>query len=171
VAGLLLLVGVALYLFRRDIEKTIARFGVFETELTVEAEAPYEDRARELSAERPETAIYCHGHTHRPPVQSVDGGLLVNSGTWLYRLHRRDGIIGLLPAIFYHSYQLTAVRIAAESAGITVEHEPIEKPSPSPEELTLTERLLTLGRKPNPDLPDPAVVEESVAVASPQAGD
>lgn len=160
VVGLLLLVGGPLYLIRRDIRKTIDRFGVFETELTVESEAPYEKAARNLFAERPETAIFCYGHTHRPRVQEVSGRLLVNSGTWLKRLHRRDGIIGLLPPVLYPSYQLCTVRIAVESGDVTVEYESIEKPSPSPEELTVTERLLTLGRKPNPELPDQAVVED-----------
>ncbi len=160
VAGLLLLVGVPLYLLRRDIRKTIDRFGVFETGLTVDPETPYEDAAREVFEEHPETAIFCFGHTHRPTVQAVDGGVLVNSGTWLKRLHRRDGIIGLLPPVFYPSYQLCAVRIAEDSGGVAVEYVEIEKPSPSPEELTLTERLLTLGRQPDLDLPERAVVDD-----------
>ncbi|WP_227380477.1 metallophosphoesterase [Haladaptatus halobius] len=168
VAGLLLLVGVPLHLLRRDIRKTIGRFGVFETELTVDTEAPYEEAARKIFAERPETAIFCHGHTHRPTVQEVGEGLLVNSGTWLKRLHRRDGIIGLLPSVFYPSYQLCAVRIAVESEHVTVEFEAIEKPSPGTEELTLTERLLTLGRKPKPQLPRRAVVEDTPPESTPE---
>ncbi len=171
VAGLLLLVGIPLYFLKRDVKKTIDRFGIFETDLTVDAEASYEEAAHEVFVERPETAIFCYGHTHRPTVREVDGRLLVNTGTWLKRLHRRDGIIGLLPPVFYPSYQLCAVRIAAESEGVAVEYEAIEKPSPSPEELTLTERFLTLGRKPNPELPDRAVVEDEVAVSIPEAAE
>ena len=167
VAGLLVLVGIPLYFIRRDVRKTIQRFGVFETALTVDAEAPYEEAAREVFAERPETAVFCYGHTHRPTVRAVDGGLLVNTGTWLKRLHRRDGVIGILPPVFFPSYQLCAVRIAAEPGGVAVEYEAVEKPSPSPEELTLTERLLTLGRKPNPELPDQAVVENEATVSTP----
>ena len=159
VAGLLLLVSIPLYFIRRDVRKTVNRFGVFETALTVDPEAPYEEAAREIFEENPEAVLFCYGHTHRPTVREVDGGMIVNSGTWLKRLHRRDGITGILPPVFYPSYQLCAVRIAAESEGIVVEHEPIEKPSPSPEELTLTERLLTLGRKPNPELPERTVLE------------
>ena len=159
VAGLLLLVGIPLYLIRHDLKKTVDRFGILETDLTVDAEAPYVEAAREVFDERPETAVFCYGHTHRPGVQKVDGRLLVNTGTWLKRLHRRDGIIGLLPPVFYPTYQLCAVRIAAESGDVVVEYEEIQKPSPAPEELTLTERFLTLGRKPDPDLPDRTVVE------------
>ena len=160
VAGLLVLVGVPLYLIRRDVRQTIQRFGVFETALTVDTGAPYEEAAREVFDEHPETAIFCYGHTHRPSVRKVDERLLVNTGTWLKRLHRRDGVIGVLPPVFYPSYQLSAVRIAAVSDGVEVEYESIRKPSPRAEELTFTERLLTVGRAPNPDLPDRNVVED-----------
>jgi UDP-2,3-diacylglucosamine pyrophosphatase LpxH len=167
IAGLLVLVGIPLYFVRRDVRKTIQRFGVFETTLTVDTETSYEDAARETFAERPETAVFCHGHTHRPSVRRLDDGLLVDTGTWLKRLHRRDGVIGVLPPVFYPSYQLCAVRIAAESGDVAVEHRAIDKPSPSPEELTLTERLLTLGRRPDLDLPDRAVVEEGTTASGP----
>ena len=162
IVGLLLLVGIPLYFVRRDVRKTIDRFGVFETELTVDPAASYEETARAVFDDAPETAVFCYGHTHRPAVKSVGDGLLVNSGTWLKRLHRRDGVVGVLPPVFYPSYQLCAVRIAADDEGVTVEFEAIEKPSPGTEELTLTERLLTLGRKPEPELPGKATVAGTV---------
>jgi UDP-2,3-diacylglucosamine pyrophosphatase LpxH len=168
IAGLLLLVGIPLYFLRRDVRKTIDRFGVFETTLTVDAEEPYEKAARERFAADEETAIYCYGHTHRPALSEVDGGVLVNSGTWLKRLHRRDGAIGVLPPVFYPSYQLCAVRIAAEADSVAVEFEEIRKPSPSTEELTLTERLLTLGRKPDPELPDRAEIPNERSATPPE---
>ena len=170
VAGLLVLVGIPLYFLRRDIRKTIDRFGIFETELTVDGEKPYIEAARDVFEEAPETVVFCYGHTHRPQMQTVDDGLLVNTGTWLKRLHRRDGIIGILPPVFYPSYQLCAVRIdAAGGGGVAVEYEAIEKPSPKAEELTLTERLFTVGREPNVDLPDRAVVNtDSASVRPPE---
>ena len=166
VTGLLLLVGLPLHLIRRDLRKTIDRFGIFETELTVDPETPYEDVARDVFADG-ETVIFCFGHTHRPMVSELDGGLLVNTGTWLKRLHRRDGIIGLLPPVFYPSYQIVVVRITDASGGVAVEFESVEKSSPAAEELTLTERLLTTGREPDPELPDRVVVEVPT-VESPQ---
>jgi hypothetical protein len=161
IAGLLLLIGIPLYLLRRDIRQTIDRFGIFETRLTVDPDAPYVEAAREVFDERPETAVFCYGHTHRPRMKELDGRLLVNTGTWLKRLHRRDGIIGILPPVFYPSYQLCAVRIAPEpdTGAVAVEYEAVEKPSPMVEELTLTERLFTVGREPNVDLPDRAVTD------------
>jgi hypothetical protein len=160
IGGLLLLVGIPLYFIRRDLRKTIDRFGVFETELTVDPATPYEEAARRVFSADPETTIFCYGHTHRPGIREIDGGILVNTGTWLKRLHRRDGIIGLLPPVFYPSYQLPAVRIAAESEGVVVEYERMNKPSPASEELTRTERFFTVGREPEPDLPERYVVEQ-----------
>jgi UDP-2,3-diacylglucosamine pyrophosphatase LpxH len=171
IAGLLLLVGIPLYFLRRDVRKTINRFGVFETQLTVDAETPYEDAARDIFGSEPETAVFCCGHTHRPRAATVDGGLLVNSGTWLKRVHRRDGIVGLLPPVFYPSYQLCAVRIAPAPEGLVVEYEAVDKAAPSPEELTLTERLLTLGRKPDPALPERTVVDDDGTVRRPDDAD
>ena len=167
IVGLLLLVGIPLSLIIRDARKTVERFGIFETELTVDPEEPYVAAAREVFEEHPETAIFCYGHTHRPRMREVDDRLLVNTGTWLKRLHRRDVIAGRLPPVFYPSYQLCAVRIAAEPEGVVVEYEGIPKPSPSAEELTLTERFLTLGREPQSELPDRAVVSEEVTASAP----
>lgn len=158
VTGLLALVGIPLYFIRRDVRKTISRFGIFETRLTVDPASPYEETARDRFEGSPETAVFCYGHTHRPQVSEVEGGLVVNSGTWLKRLHRRDGVIGILPPVFYPSYQLLTVRISPEADGVAVEFEQISKPSPIAEDLTRTERVLTLAREPDPSVPDRHVV-------------
>ncbi len=164
VAGLLVLVGIPLYFIRRDIRKTIARFGVFETALTVDPEAPYEDRARDVFAENPDKTIFCYGHTHRPTIKSVDGGVMVNTGTWLKRLHRRDGVIGVLPPVFYPSYQIGYVRMKEENGAVTIDYKAIKKPSPATEELTLAERLLTVGRDPEPEIPSSHSVQSDGTV-------
>ncbi|AGB32303.1 metallophosphoesterase [Natrinema pellirubrum DSM 15624] len=161
IAGVLVLAGVPLYFILRDVERTVDRFGVFEADLTVDPDEPYAAAAREVFAERPETAVFCYGHTHRPLLNDVEGRLLVNTGTWLKRLHRRDVVAGVLPPVFYPSYQLCAVRIAAEANGVAVEFEEIEKDDPGASEITRTERLLTLGRAPTPTLPDRAVVADA----------
>ncbi|RKD97310.1 metallophosphoesterase [Halopiger aswanensis] len=171
IAGVLVLAGVPLYLILRDVGKTVDRFGVFETDLTVDPDEPYAAAAREVFAERPETAVFCYGHTHRPLLNDVEGRLLVNTGTWLKRLHRRDVVAGLLPPVFYPSYQLCAVRIAAEPDGVAVEFERIEKDDPSADEITRTERLLTLGREPTPALPDRAVVGDADLESAADADD
>ena len=159
VTGLLLLLAVPGFLLRRDVRQTIARFGVFETALTVDSISPFKAAAEAAFEADPETAVYCYGHTHRASVQRLGERVMVNSGTWLKRLHRRDGIIGILPPVFYPAYHLSAVRIAAEGTDITVDFERFAKPSPASEELTMTERLLTVGRTPKPELPDRTVIE------------
>jgi UDP-2,3-diacylglucosamine pyrophosphatase LpxH len=158
VAGLLTLIGIPLYFIRRDVRKTLSRFGVFETSLTVDPSEPYTAAASQIFEESPDATIFCYGHTHRPQVTDVDGGLAVNTGTWLKRLHRRDGVIGILPPVFYPTFQLFAVRIAPAAGGVAVEYEEIEKSSPITEDLTRTERLLTLAREPDPSTPDRRIV-------------
>lgn len=159
--GLLLLIAIPLYFIRRDVRKTINRFGVFETPLTVDAAKPYTEAASELFESNPDTIAFCYGHTHSPQMSEVDGGLVVNTGTWLKRLHRRDGIIGILPPVFYPSYQLYVVKITADENGVAVEYEERKKASPTREELTFTERILTVGREPDPSLPERRIVNKN----------
>ncbi|SDQ32497.1 metallophosphoesterase [Natronobacterium texcoconense] len=163
IAGILLLTGIPVYFLLRDFGQTVDRFGVLETDLTVDPDEPYEEAARAVFDDRPETAIFCYGHTHRPKVIEVDGRLLVNTGTWLKRLHRRNVVTGVLPPVFYPSYQLCVVRISAETDGVAVEYEEIEKSDPSRMEISRTERLLTLGREPVSSLPDRSVVPDTVS--------
>jgi len=164
IVGLLLLIAIPLYFIRRDIRKTINRFGVFETSLTVDPTGTYENAATDIFEEDDATTIFCYGHTHRPELREVDGGVLVNTGTWLKRLHRRDGIIGLLPPVFYPSYQLYVVKITPADDGVAVEYEQIDKRSPAREELTRTERFFTVGREPEPELPESVVVKSDGSV-------
>ncbi|MFA9418277.1 metallophosphoesterase [Natrinema sp. HArc-T2] len=171
VAGVILLVGIPVYFILRDLGETIDRFGISETDLTVDPDEPYKEAAREVFADQPETAVFCYGHTHRPTMNEVDGRLLVNTGTWLKRLHRRDVIAGVLPPVFYPSYQLCVVRITSTPEGVVVEYEEIEKPSPSTDEITFIERLLTLGREPRPELPGRSVVDDEVPESASNAGE
>ncbi len=164
IVTLVLLVAIPGYLIVQDFKRTVDRFGIFETSLTVNPQSPYTAAARELFDEHPDTAVFCYGHTHRPSLTAIDGRAVVNTGTWLKRLHRRDVIAGILPPVFYPSYQPCVVRIAAvdqtsaSTGRIRVAFDWIEKADPSAEELTLTERLLTLGRAPTQELPDQMIV-------------
>jgi len=158
VAGLLVLVWIPIRFVLQDFKRTLDRFELVETEFTADPTKPYLAAAREVVDERPETAVFCYGHTHRPGVDELDGTLVVNTGTWLKRFHRRPVIAGLLPPIFHPTFGLSVVRIGVDSADVVVEYETIEKPDPAKAELTLTERLLTVGRVPNPDVPERSVV-------------
>lgn len=81
-------------------------------------------------------------------------------GRWrLKRFHRGPVVAGLLPPVFNPSVRLSIVRIAAEPGGVTVEYETMSKPDPAKEDLALAERLLTVGREPEPEIPDRMVVD------------
>jgi len=161
IVGLLVVVWVPLRLILQDFKRTIDRFGLVETEFTVDPTEPYVSAATEVFEERPETAVFCYGHTHRPGVEEVDGRAIVNTGTWLKRFHRRPVIAGVLPPVFHPTFRLNVVRIAAADDGVAVEYETIDKPDPARADLTLTERLLTVGREPDPHIPDRVVVGDS----------
>ena len=158
IVGLLMLVAIPLSVFVWDARRTLRRFGVFETDKPVHPDEPYDQAARKVFSAHPETAVFCYGHTHRPDVREVDNRLVVNSGTWLKRLHRRDVLAGVVPPVFRPSFQLSYFRISAEGDDVVVEHDTIDKPDPVAEELTLTERLLIAGRHAPASVPDRSVV-------------
>ena len=159
IAGLLLLVWIPLRFVVQDFKRTLNRFELVETEFTVDPSKPYVAAASDVFEEQPETAVFCYGHTHRPAVDERDGRLVVNTGTWLKRFHRRPVVAGLLPPVFHPSFRLSVVRITAEPEGVAVEYETVDKPDPAKEDLTFTERLLTVGREPEPEIPDRVVVD------------
>jgi hypothetical protein len=158
VVALLLLVAVPLYLFVRDVRTTLDRFGIVRSEEPRNPEEPYVEAAREVFASRPEIAAFVYGHTHRPAVTEVDDRAVINTGTWLKRLNRRDVVFGLLPPVFYPSFRLNYVRISATDGGVCVDYRVIDKPDPVKEELTLTERLLTHDKRIETTVPDRVVV-------------
>lgn len=105
----------------------------------------------------PRVGVYVYGHTHRPAATEVDGRLVVNTGTWLKRLHRVDPLLGILPPVYYASYQLNYFRLsAADDGGIVVEYDVIEKSDPGDE--TLLQRLLTRSPRRQRELPEKTVV-------------
>jgi len=163
IVGILVLVWIPLRFIVQDFKRTIDRFGLVETEFTVDPNEPYVAAARDVFEAHPETAVFCYGHTHRPAVEEVDGRAIVNTGTWLKRFHRRPVIAGLLPPVFHPTFRLSIVRIAAEDDGVAVEYETMDKPDPAKADLTFTERLLTVGREPDPSIPDRVVLGDDSA--------
>jgi hypothetical protein len=159
-AGLLALAWIPLRFVLTDFKRTLNRFELVETEFTVDPNEPYIQTAAEIFEENPETAVYCYGHTHRPAIDELDGRAVVNTGTWLKRFHRRPVIAGVVPPVFYPSFRLSVVRIANEADGVAIEYETIDKSNPVLEDLTYTERLLTVGREPEPNIPDRVVLDD-----------
>ncbi|MFC7132749.1 MULTISPECIES: metallophosphoesterase [Salinibaculum] len=142
VIALLLVIAVPLSVFFRDVRKTLRRFGLVRPSDREEPVEKYHDRARAVFAADPRVAVYVYGHTHRPSLHEVEGRLVLNTGTWLKRLHRVDPFFGLLPPVYYSSYRLNYFRLTATAdGGVRVEYDVIDKPNPADE--TLLQRLTT----------------------------
>ncbi|WP_135364532.1 metallophosphoesterase [Halosimplex halophilum] len=156
--GLLAAVAVPLYVFFRDVRKTLRRFGLVREGDGEDPVEKYLDRAREVFRTDPAVAVYVYGHTHRPSTTAMDGRLVINTGTWLKRLHRVDPPVGLLPPVYYSSYRLNYFRLtAADDGGVRVDYEVIDKPDPDDE--TLLQRLLTRPPDPEEPIPETTVVD------------
>ena len=154
---LLLAIAVPLSVFVRYARKTLRRFGLSREPADREPVEKYLDRARDVFVAEPRVGVYVYGHTHRPAATEVDGRLVVNTGTWLKRLHRVDPLLGILPPVYYASYQLNYFRLsAADDGGIVVEYDVIEKSDPGDE--TLLQRLLTRSPRRQRELPEKTVV-------------
>ncbi|MFC7046061.1 metallophosphoesterase [Halobacteriaceae archaeon GCM10025711] len=151
VVFLLGILAIPLFFLARDVRKTLSRFGLVGSDDPEEISDRYVEAAREVFDAHPAVAVFVYGHTHRASVTEVDDRVVVNTGTWLKRLHRKSVILGVLPRVFYPTYLLNYVRIFEENDSVVVEYEVIDKPNPK--ELTLLERLLTLrpdGNQPTP---------------------
>ena len=158
--ALLLAISVPLYVFARDVRKTLERFGLLYADDARDDDPvdKYVDRARTVFDENPAVAVYVYGHTHRPSVTDVDGRLVLNTGTWLKRLQRVEAPFGVVPPVYYSSYQLNYFRITdTESGGVRVEYDVIDKPDPNEE--TMLQRLLTRAPTRRSVLPAETVVD------------
>jgi hypothetical protein len=153
---LLVLLAIPLFFLARDVRRTLERFGLVGSDDPQEVEDRYTQAARELFAEHPDVAVYVYGHTHRAAVIEVNDRLVVNTGTWLKRFHRRSVLLGLLPRVYYPSYQLNYVRISEADGDVLVEYEVV--PKANPRELTRLESLLTLTPDTEPPIPRRSVV-------------
>ncbi|MBN9020912.1 MAG: hypothetical protein J0H08_02190, partial [Rhizobiales bacterium] len=149
-----------------DIRDTLRRFQITGAEVMSAAErsdAPYRVRARAVLAEHPEVAVYLFGHTHHAFLETEpDGRVIANLGTWLKILQRVPVRFGYLPAVYYPSFRLNYFRIHADERGVVVSYvEHAKTPEP---ELTVLQRLFTLGRK----IPPPPAIPATSVIGPPQ---
>jgi len=128
------------------------------------SDAPYKARAQEVFATHPEAAVYLFGHTHHAFLErEPDGRVIANLGTWLKILHRVPVRFGYLPGVFYPSFRLNYFRLHEDERGLVIGYVEVAK---QPEkELTILQRLFTLGRKvpPPPMIPATTVIERKAA--------
>jgi UDP-2,3-diacylglucosamine pyrophosphatase LpxH len=141
-----------------DIKNTLRRFQITGAEVSAAAahsNQGYIDRARAVFAEHPEAAVYLFGHTHDAFLErEPDGRVIANLGTWLKILHRVPVRIGYLPAVYYPTFRLNYFRIHAEDRRIVVAY--VERAKIPERELTILQRVVTLGKKAPPPRPIPA---------------
>ncbi|MDQ3798544.1 MAG: metallophosphoesterase [Acidobacteriota bacterium] len=152
-----LVISIPLYFIYRDIRSTLQRMQIFppyKSAPTNEANNIYLDRARAVFSENPQVCAYIFGHTHDAFLVEEPGGrVIINTGTWLKILKRVSVRFGLLPGIYYPTFRLNYFKIYAENEKIIVEY--VEIPKEPEEKLTLLQRFLIIGRKPELGKPIP----------------
>jgi UDP-2,3-diacylglucosamine pyrophosphatase LpxH len=154
VTVLLTAVAVPLYVYVRDVRKTLARFGLFGVR---EQTDPYLDRARSVFEANPDVVAFVYGHTHRASVRRLDGRAVINTGTWLKRFTPTAARLGLLPPVFHPSFRLSYYRITAEEGAVVVEYDEVDKANPS--ELSALERLVSKRPRRESEIPERTVIE------------
>lgn len=144
-----LVVAAPLYLIFRDIRRVITRFQIFppeDAEPNSDKNGIYLARAREVFREHPDVCAYVFGHTHDAFLTEEDGRVIFNTGTWLKILRRVPAHFRLLPPVYDPTFRLNFFRVFEEGGQIVIDY--VEVPKKAPPELTLLERVLTVGRKP-----------------------
>lgn len=154
--GFVFAVSLPLYFIYRDIRRTLNRMQIFpayKSAPTNTANNIYLDRARAVFAENPNVCAYIFGHTHDAFLVEEDGRAIINTGTWLKILKRVRVRFGLLPAVYYPTFRLNYFKIYEKDAKIVVKY--IEIPKEPKEKLSLLQRFVILGRKPELGKPIP----------------
>jgi 2',3'-cyclic-nucleotide 2'-phosphodiesterase (5'-nucleotidase family) len=130
-------------------------FPSYKSAPTNEANNIYLDRARTIFKENPEVCAYIFGHTHDAfLVEEPEKRVVINTGTWLKILKRVSVRFGLLPGIYYPTFRLNYFKIYPENEKIIVEY--VEIPKEPEEKLTLLQRFLIIGKKPELGKPIPS---------------
>lgn len=142
-------VSIPLYFIYRDARSVVIRFRIFppdKSESSGEQNNAYLARAREVFRAEPNVCAYIFGHTHDAFLIEEDNRVVFNTGTWLKILRRVPVRFGLLPAVYYPTFRLNFFKIYEENERITIDY--IELPKKPEENLTLLQRVLIFGRKP-----------------------
>ncbi|MFC6716502.1 metallophosphoesterase [Natrialbaceae archaeon GCM10025810] len=168
IVAVLLLLALPLWLFRRDLGRTLERFGVVLSGVRVgQGDEPFLRAARAVFEANDDVAVFVYGHTHRASVTRWGGRVVVNTGTWLKKLRHVEARFSRLPGVYHPSFRLNHVRIFAEGDRVVVECEEVE--SVEPPKLGRFQRLV--ARRPPPEHPIPArtVVDPDDPLEVPEA--
>jgi UDP-2,3-diacylglucosamine pyrophosphatase LpxH len=150
---LLLLASIPLGVIRRDIARTLRRYGLRSTDTLIpEKREVYRAAAQGVFDQDEQTAVFVFGHTHDAFVERIGDRVWLNTGTWLKRLKRVKGRCHL-PDVYYPSFELSCVRIAVQGRDIVISYEGRGKDVDP--QLTLTQRLAIVGKSRTDDVDVP----------------
>ena len=146
VISTVLILAIPLFFLSRDIHETLRRYGVnLSSDIRLDKEGAYVAAAKTIFEKDPSVAIYIYGHTHVPSVRKAGSRYILHTGTWLKRLERVSTHFRLMPDVYFPSYELSCFTIRAEGKGVRVKYTVV--PKRAPEDLTLLQKLMILGRR------------------------
>ena len=143
----------------RDIRRTLGRYKILMPKTPAQiGDGPYLEAARQVFEQDPSVAVFVYGHTHLASLKEVNDKVVINTGTWLKMPKKVPVLFGQLPPVYVPAFRLNYFRIAEEDGRLAIYYEQIEKRPPS--ELTWSQRLLTLARRPaaGPPIPKRTIV-------------
>ena len=143
----------------RDVRRTLGRYKILMPKTPAQiGDGPYLEAARQVFEQDPSVAVFVYGHTHLASLKEVDDKVVINTGTWLKMPKKVPVLFGQLPPVYIPAFRLNYFRIAEEDGQLAIYYEQIEKRPPS--ELTWSQRLLTLARRPaaGPPIPKRTIV-------------
>jgi UDP-2,3-diacylglucosamine pyrophosphatase LpxH len=145
VIALAILLAFPVWLIRRDVTRTLRRYGLgTTTKLVTSTRETYRAAARELFERDGEFAVFVYGHTHDAFVERVEGGVVLNTGTWLRKLTRIRSRFRM-PDVYWPSYQLHCFKLAAKDGEVVISYE--GRPKHVDPGLTPVERLSIVARR------------------------
>ena len=143
----------------RDVRRTLGRYHILMPKTPAQiGDGPYLEAARQVFEQDPSVAVFVYGHTHLASLKEVDDKVVINTGTWLKMPKKVPVLFGQLPPVYVPAFRLNYFKIAEEDGRLAIYYEQIEKRPPS--ELTWSQRLLTLTRRPaaGPPIPKRTIV-------------
>ena len=143
----------------RDIRRTLGRYNILMPKTPGQiGDGPYLEAARQVFEQDPSVAVFVYGHTHLASLKEVNDKVVINTGTWLKMPKKVPVLFGQLPPVYVPAFRLNYFRIAEEDGRLAIYYEQIEKRPPS--ELTWSQRLLTLARRPaaGPPIPKRTII-------------
>jgi len=136
---------IPLWILRRDVIQTLERFQLLPEEgLVIKKESVYREAAEAVFRQNPDVCLYIFGHTHHAYIKKVEGGTVINTGTWLKQLTRLPSRFWLLPDVYYPHYCLNYFVMREEAGRPVVDYHVV--PREAPAELSLLQRLVIFRR-------------------------